>query len=255
MPNRVSLVMACYNSSAYVRAAIESVMAQSYADWDLLVWDDGSTDDTQAIAREIAKRDPRVRVMNSKNRGFTQTLIASIAETGGPYIGWVDSDDLLAKDALKETVAVLDASPRVGMVYTSYQVINADGRVAGEGSRSKIPYSRDRLLLDFMTFHFRLIRRSVFDQVGGIDPSFVRAQDYDLCLRVSEVTDIHHLKKPLYFYRVHRKSVSSMSRLEQIMAAKEAIERAIRRRKLDNRFELELQLEGKFFLRPRNGLA
>jgi cellulose synthase/poly-beta-1,6-N-acetylglucosamine synthase-like glycosyltransferase len=78
-------------------------------------------------------------------------------------VGWVDSDDVLAPTALRETVAVFQAQPAVGLVYTNYQVIDEQGHIKYNGRACQIPYSPDRLLLDFMTFHFRLIRRSVFE--------------------------------------------------------------------------------------------
>jgi len=112
-------------------------------------------------------------------------------------------DDLLILTALEETAAVLDKDDKAGIIYTKCHVIYEHCAVKGLSKRCQIPYSRDRLLLDFMTFHFRLIRRSVYDEVGGVDTSFMAAQDYDLCLKLSEVTEIKHLDKPLYLYRNH----------------------------------------------------
>jgi GT2 family glycosyltransferase len=125
------------------------------------------------------------------------------------------------------------------------------GRVGGPGNRTKIPYSRNRLLIDFMTFHFRLMRRDVFDRVGGIDESIPGAEDYDLCLRLSEQTEIRHLARPLYFYRVHDRSVSSERRLWQIMQSKEAIARALARRGMDGEFDIDVELVGRFRLRRK----
>ena len=97
----------------------------------------------------------------------------------------------------------------VGMVYTNYQVIDEIGKVRGIGSRCQIPYSKEQLLVDLMTFHFRLMRRSTYEQVGGIDSSFQWADDYDLCLKISEVTQIHHLPRLLYLYRCHSDNMTN----------------------------------------------
>ena len=102
-----------------------------------------------------------------------------------------------------------------------------------------------------MTFHFRLIRRSVFDQVGGIDESFQCAEDYDLCLRVAELTEVRRIPKPLYFYRIHADSISQSMRIDQIHCARDAVNRALDRRGLSDRFELDLQIRGRFSLRRR----
>ena len=247
----ISLVIPAHNRERFVGAAVKSVLAQTRSDFELIVWDDGSTDGTVAAARAAAGDDPRVRVIASDHHGIAPSLNAAIRQMSGRYIGWVDSDDVLAPAALAETAAVLDANPALGLVYTSYVVMNEAGDVRGPGKRCRIPYSPQRLLVDFMTFHFRLMRRSVFEQVGGVDETMPSAEDYDLCLRLSEVTEIRQLDKPLYGYRVHDDSESQNGRVEQIFAAREAINRALKRRGMDATHELRVQIVGKFSLREK----
>jgi glycosyltransferase involved in cell wall biosynthesis len=247
----ISLIIAAYNRAAFVGKTIESVLNQSRGDFELVVWDDGSTDDTFDVARDAARGDPRVRVMQGANQGAADAINSAARHVSAPYFGWIDSDDFLANTALEETSASLDARPEIGVVYTNYLVIDPAGNVQGEGSRCKVPYSKDRLLVDFMTFHFRLMRRPLFDQVGQLDPSLPYAEDYDLCLRLSEITPFHHLARPLYFYRVHPQSVSKQHRLKQIENASEAIRRALVRRKMDQKYELEVEYRASFHLKRR----
>jgi hypothetical protein len=134
------------------------------------------------------------------------------------------------------------------MVYTSYLVIDADGRVRGPGKRCQIPYSQQRLLVDFMTYHFRLMRKVMFDRVGGVDESFNRAPDYDLCLKLSEITQFRHVDKPLYLYRVHDQAVSQQERVAQIYESRDAINAALKRRGMVDTVELKLEIVGKFSL-------
>ncbi|HAZ47836.1 MAG TPA: filamentous hemagglutinin [Cyanobacteria bacterium UBA11369] len=246
-----SLVMTVYNRSRYLSTAIESVLRQTKRDFELLIWDDGSTDGSVEIACDYAQRDKRVRVVAAEHQGLSRSLKAAIAQTTGDYIGWVDSDDALAPTALEETTAVLDAYPEVGLVYTDYMVMDEHGKVRGYGQRCRIPYSKERLLIDFTIFHFRLMRRSVYDLVGGIDETFERAQDYDLCLRLSEVTQVQQVKKPLYYYRHYPENISHQQRMQQIMCSAEAVKRAIARRGLSDRFELDVQIVSRFSLRPK----
>ena len=168
----VSIVLTVHNRERYVGAAIQSILEQTYGNFELLVWDDGSQDGSVAIAQQMAQNDRRVRVVAAQHQGRVAALQAAIAQTHGDYLGWVDSDDRLAAPALAETVAVLDRSPQVGMVYTDYLDMDEGGKVLGYGHRCSIPYSPDRLLVDFMTFHFRLLRRSMFQQVGGLGGRF-----------------------------------------------------------------------------------
>lgn len=247
----ISLVITVYNRERYLAQTIESVLAQSYSNFELLIWDDGSIDGSVEIAQKYAATDRRVRVVAHEHLGLGWTIKKAIAATSGEYFGLVDSDDLVHKDALLETVPVLEGQAEIGMVYTEYQVMDEIGNIGVRGKRCQIPYSPQRLLIDFMTFHFRLIRRSVYEQVGGVRPEFDTAEDYDLCLRLSEVTQIAQIKKPLYYYRVHKNSICSEKQREQIQTTAKAIEQAIQRRGLDDTLELEVQLRPKFYLRHK----
>jgi glycosyltransferase involved in cell wall biosynthesis len=251
MSAAISIVMTVHNRERYLSTAIESVLKQTRQDFELVIWDDGSQDCSVDIARDYAKRDERIRVIAAQHQGLTQSLKAAIAQTSSYYIGWVDSDDILAPTALEETTAILDANSHVGLVYTEYMVIDESGTVKGYGQRCRIPYSKERLLLDFMTFHFRLIQRSVFEQVGGIDETFECAPDYDLCLRLSEFTEVKQVKKPLYYYRNYSDNVSHKQRVEQIFWSGEAITKALVRRGLADRFEVDVQIIGRFSLRAK----
>jgi len=249
----VSIIITVYNRENYLGAAIESILNQTFPDFELLIWDDGSTDKSVQIATHYAQLDKRVRVVAAPHTGRGQSVYDAILNTTGKYIGWVDSDDLLTPTALEETAAVLDKDEKVCMVYTNYYVIDEQGAVKGLGKRCQIPYSRDRLLLDFMTFHFRLIRRSVYDEVGGVDISFLAAQDYDLCLKLSEVTEIEHVDKPLYLYRNHQDNVSHNKQFEQIHFTHRAITGALERRGLADKIELEVQVQPRFVLKRKGG--
>jgi filamentous hemagglutinin family protein len=206
----------------------------------LLVWDDGSTDCSVEIAQHYARQDARVRVVAAQHQGRVRALKDAIAHTTGTYIGFVDSDDILAPTALEETAAILDAHPATGLVYTDYLVMNESGEVKGYGNRCRLPYSPAGLLRKFMTFHFRLIRRTVFEQVGGINESFYVSEDYELCLRLSEVTQVQRVSKPLYYYRVHKASISQQQKAEQNRFALIAIKQAIARRQRADNFPVTL---------------
>lgn len=247
----VSIVIQGYNRERCIGRAIESVLSQTYKDFDLLVWDDGSTDKTAKEVIEYAKRDRRVRIAFYNHLGAVKALKSALADTFGPYLCWVDSDDMLAPTALEEMVAVLKENPTVGMVYTDYQVIDASDRITGYSNRRRAPYSRGRMLQDFKTLQFRLIRRSVFERSGGIDESFYCAEDYSLCLRLAEFTEVRHIPKPLYFYRIYEDSVSQNIGADQVHCNQDAVSRNPERRGLSDRFELDPQIRSRFSLQRR----
>jgi glycosyltransferase involved in cell wall biosynthesis len=248
---KVSLIIPAFNREQFVSAAVGSILRQTYRDFELVVWDDGSADGTADAAEAAASADPRVRIVRGQHGGVSASINAAAKILGGKYFAWVDSDDALMPTALAETVAVLDSMPEVGMVYTDYVTMDETGQLQGIGKRCSIPYSRDRLLIDFMTFHFRLMRRELFDAVGGADPAMDGAEDYDLSLKLSEITNIHHLARPLYLYRVHSSSVSAQRRLQQIMTSKEAVTRALQRRNMDREYEIDVELIGRFKLKKK----
>jgi len=247
----ISIVMTVYNRERYLAKAINSILAQTQKNFELLIWDDGSTDGSVEIAKNYEERDRRVHVVVAEHLGQGKALKAAIAETRGTYVGQVDSDDFLASTALEETAAILDTQLEIGLVYTDYLVMDEKGVVKGTGIRCQTPYSKDRLLVEFMIFHFRLMRRSIYEQVGGINEKFEAIEDYELCLRLSEVTKIHQLKKPLYYYRTHNYSLSRERQVEQIFLSQQAINQALERRGLANCFESEVQIIGKFSLKER----
>ncbi len=248
-PPRVSLHMTVYNTQRYVAEAVRSILNQTYRDFDLVLWDDGSTDRSLEILHKLAATDSRVRVCGGEHIGVAPAHARAIAAGQGQYIGWIDSDDLLAPTALAQTVAVLDEHAQIGMVYTDHYDMNESGKSIRANPRYNIPYSKDRLLVDFMTFHFRLIRRSAFDAAGGMDATTpCAAEDYDLCLRLSECTEIRHIAKPLYYYRVRQSSFSHQHRYAQIEASAAAVQRALVRRGLTGKLQLFVELNSRFRL-------
>jgi glycosyltransferase involved in cell wall biosynthesis len=238
---KVSLVTTIFNREPYLPQSIESVLTQSFTDFELILWDDGSTDRSLAIAHHYAAQDPRIKVIAAPHAGRGSAIAEACAQAQGEYIGLVDSDDLLARSALTQTVDYLDRHPTIGMVYTDYTIIDEQGAIKSPGQH-QTPYSRDRLLIEFMIFHFRLFRSRDYHTVGGFDPSFDCSQDYDLCLKLSEITDIAKIPQSLYYYRHHRHSLSGAHRMEQIHHSQRAMNNALDRRGMAQDYELEFQI-------------
>ena len=240
---RVSIVIPVYNREKYLGIAVDSVLRQTYQDWELIISDDGSIDGTLDMAHNFALYDDRIRVLTAEHRGAVYALIAGFNAAKGEFIGQLDSDDLLEPEAIELTVKALDDDIECGMVYTNYININANGQQQQPGHRCCIPYSMKRLLTDFMTFHFRLIRSSIYKQIGGFDIEFNKIEDYDLCLRLSENTNIKKINNYLYQYRIHPESLQiTMSELEKIRLYEKVITRALKRRQMDKTNRVKVSL-------------
>lgn len=251
----VSIVMTVYNRQQYLEDAIKSVLFSDYDDFELIIWDDGSTDNSVAIATNLARQDKRIKLIAASHKGRGLALQQAIEATQGNFLGFVDSDDKLHPSAIAETINYLESYEDVGMVYTDCLLIDESDKILGLDRRCHIPYSPQRLLIDFMTFHFRLFRRHIYDVVGGFNPLLESVEDYDLCLRFSEVTKIQQLKKPLYYYRYHEDSFSGVQSLKQAYFAELAVKQALMRRGLVDSLELKVQAQPKFFLRRKTKVA
>jgi glycosyltransferase involved in cell wall biosynthesis len=247
----IALAMTVHNRQDYLAQALDSIRNQTYPHWQLILWDDGSTDDSPTIAQHYAQQDNRILFIAATHTGRAAALQSAISFTTAPYLAWIDDDDLLAPLALAATIATLHHNPQIGMVYTDCILIDATGKELGLDHRSTIPYSQNRLLVDFMTFHFRLIRREIYNKVGGIDLNFPCAQDYDLCLKISEVTEIKHLPASLYYYRQHPHSISQARQLQQRELSAQAVKNALIRRGLSNQLHLQTTENGQFQLRKK----
>ncbi|MHB8240371.1 MAG: glycosyltransferase family 2 protein, partial [Solirubrobacteraceae bacterium] len=134
---RVSVIMAAYNAEPFIVEAVESVFAQTFADWELIVSDDGSTDATPEIARALAERDPdRVRVIRAeRNQGKPFALNRALAVRRGELIAWLDGDDVMLPDKLARQVAALDGEPRAAGCTHDAEMFESDsGHVIGRFS-------------------------------------------------------------------------------------------------------------------------
>lgn len=248
----VSIATPVWNTARFLPAALDSLLAQDHPHWECLLWDDGSTDGSAEIAAEYSRRDPRFRLLgNGRNNGVGIALSSALDAARGDYVGVLDGDDLLEPDALSSMLAFMQARPQLGMAYSQYVEIDEDGGELGLGGRFRTPYSPQRLLLEFMTYHFRLARSDAYRAVGGFDPSMDVSADYDFCLRMSERHPVEHLPKSLYRYRIRRTSISQGSRLRQVRASFAAAQRAVQRRGMDRDYAFSLGLRARHVLRPK----
>lgn len=228
---KVSIVTPCYNRERYLGLAIQSVLSQNFTDFELIIVDDGSTDTSLQIAQGFAATDKRIKVIAlPKNQGVAVALKTGFDAARGQFIGQVDSDDLLEPQALEFTAQALEDDPGLGMVYTNYLDIDAYGNKLRVGLRCSTPYSKQRLLTHFMTFHFRLIRKTAYELSGGINTKFKTSEDYDLCLRLSEIARIRKINEFLYLYRRHSNSLMANPSIQELGFTCKAINEALQRR-------------------------
>jgi len=183
---KVSVVIPCYNQAQFLGEAIESVLSQSYQAFEVIVVDDGSTDDTKEVASTYAEEDPRVRLVRQQNRGLAGARNRGLGEASGEYVVFLDSDDRLVEEALKVGVRELESHPGCAFVSGLCRKITADGSVVPDWEQFRV---RDDPYLELLRscpvyVPAVMYRRSVFDAVGSFDTSYKAAEDYDLYYRI-----------------------------------------------------------------------
>jgi glycosyltransferase involved in cell wall biosynthesis len=233
---KVSLVMSVYNGQRYLRLAVKSILAQTWGDFEFIIINDGSTDDSGALLRTYAAQDARVRLIdNARNLGLTRSLNLGLERARGEYFGRQDADDISAPERLARQVAFMDAHPEIGVAGTLSEVIDGDGRpLVGASYHSALTTNADlqeRLLRNNPICHGSvLMRRNLAVAAGGYDESVGPTEDYDLWLRLAEVTQLANVEPVLYYYRVHPESIGRTRYAEQVFDGARVLERALRRR-------------------------
>lgn len=219
---KVSVILSVYNSQHFIADAVESILTQTYRNFELIIIDDGSTDGTRKMLTEIAQMDTRVRILtNETNIGLTRSLNRALQEAHGNYIARMDADDIAFPNRLERQVAFLDARPEVGIVGATYQFINDAGQVIEEKHPPIYDRELRRALIRYNPFLHSsvMIRKELLDRVSGYDESFQRAQDYDLWMRLSPLCELANLPETLMQKRFTTHMVSYAREREQIRFA------------------------------------
>ncbi len=221
---RVSVVMPIYNGADYLAASIDSVLAQTMGDFELILVDDGSTDRTGEIIRDYAARDPRIVSIAKSNSGIADTLNQGLAAARADWIARLDSDDLMLPERLERQLAFVAADPALAAAGSYYELIDAAGR--SHGIRLPLPRTREELAgflaarepLSFLHPSMMFRRRLALD-VGGYDKRTEPAEDVALFARML-ATGAPILIQPevLLRYRVHPNTISAKTATRQFMS-------------------------------------
>ncbi len=207
----VSVLMPVYNGGRYLRPAVASVLAQTFADFELLAMDDGSSDDSAAVLNGYASADPRVRVVSRPNRGLVHTLNEGLALARGRYVARMDADDVCRPDRLAKQVAYLDAHPDCVLVGSRVLVTDPDGlpirHMADERTHEAIDHAH--LNRGWPVVHPAVtMRLDAVKRVGLYRDPYNTLEDTDLFLRLAEVGRLTNLPDVLLEYRQHFGSVT-----------------------------------------------
>lgn len=199
----VSTVIASYNMATYLPLAVESALAQTYENIEVLVIDDGSTDDTRRVIEPFLDNS-RVRSLFQTNKGQAAAKNYGIRESRGEYIAFLDADDIWALDKLEAQIPLFLQSPAVGVVYSRFACIDEKGvefQVSNNNHfRGRV--SGPLLIYNFIGFGTSVVRKKCFERLGGFKENIPMGIDYDLWLRLSTCYEFDYVDRPLLYYRV-----------------------------------------------------
>ncbi len=217
----VSVVMPVHNGERYLRAAADSILTQSFADFEFLIVDDGSTDGTPAILDGYARRDPRVRLLRQERRGpcLSVALRIGCAAARGRTIARMDADDVAFADRLERQVRFLDSRPEIAVVGGALQYLGDEGPLprflrhptSADAVRDALPH------YNCIAHPTAVFRRDVYDAVGGYRRAFMHGEEYDLWLRIADRHGLANLPDPVLYYRLHQDQISFMHISEQVI--------------------------------------
>ena len=202
---KISVVLPVYNGSTYLKGSIESILNQTYSNFELIIVDDCSTDDSSEIAKTYANTDPRVVYFrNKQNLKLPASLNLGFGKATGTYWTWTSCDNLYYKDAFEVMAAELDQDSSVGLVYADRESIDETGKIIGY-----IPAGLpDDLIIENVVGACFLYRKDIALKAGLYDLNCFLCEDYEYWLRVGIYTKLKTIHKCLYKYRCHKDSLS-----------------------------------------------
>jgi glycosyltransferase involved in cell wall biosynthesis len=213
---KFSVVITSYNYGLYIRESIDSVLSQTCDEYEIIIVDDGSKDNTKEIVSTYSS-DTRIKYFYQDNAGQPKAKNRGICESRGEFIAFLDADDIWMPSKLEKQLALF-ADPEVGVVYSRRQWIDPNGvEISGNERMLQRGMILDHIFVDnFVCFSSSVIRRSYLEQVGYFDESLPMGIDYDLWIRLASVCKFDFVDEPLVKYRTGHSNLSknTMKRYE-----------------------------------------
>lgn len=212
----ITVVMSTYNIEKYVAEAVDSILSQTFTDFEFVIVEDGSQDSTLRILESY--QDERIRIIRTENRGLANALNTGLDAATGKYIARMDSDDVSSQRRLEVLLSEAEKSRDLALVGSWYEVIDEEGNFL---TKARAPLSNSELWHVMLSGHNPfchggvLFRRDVVEKLCGYRPEFKNSQDFDLWLRLGEQHPMSMVPEVLYSWRLRRGSVGSGARMRQ----------------------------------------
>lgn len=219
----VSIIIPAYNSARYLRECLDSVLRQTYHDFEVIVVDDGSTDGTREIAMEyIANLPDRMGCLFQHNLGPGAARNHGIRKSTGSHIAFLDSDDIWKPEKIALQVAYMEANPGLALIAAEFEVIDSGGLVMGRSKRYyEIDFNGPNVVRDIFKHYLLMssimVKREVFDRVGYFDENIINSEDTDMQIRIARHFKIGIINAHLVKYRSSEDSLSKSLDTKKIL--------------------------------------
>ncbi|BAI62003.1 putative glycosyltransferase [Methanocella paludicola SANAE] len=207
----VSIIIPAYNQQEYIQSALSSVIDQTLKDWEAIIVNDGSTDNTDIIAQEFIKKDSRFNYIYQDNKGLSEARNTGLKLAKGKYVVFLDSDDILDTQMLELTTGYLEKHVNIDIVNGAWDQIDDNGKAISRrfGPIIRKNYLYDLMLTNLFPVHSLLIKKAVFDYCGFFDVALNSHEDWDMWLRaLSNGYKMGYLNHLIAHYRIHPQSMT-----------------------------------------------
>ena len=219
LPPETTVVITCFNYGHYLKGCIESVLNQSYRDYEIVVIDDGSTDNTSAVMQDYLAL-PNLKYIRQENGGQAKAKNRGIENAQGRFVAFLDADDMWEKEKLQKQLPLF-YTDEIGVVFSRARFIDEIGQPLDYLVTGKylVPHKgkvSEFLFLDnFVPFSSSIVRRQCLERCGGFDESFKMGIDWDLWLRLSVLYEFDYIEEPLMTYRMRHTGQMSQNAEER----------------------------------------
>ncbi len=209
MTPKVSVIMSAFNQASYLKLSVDSILQQSFTNFEFIIINDASTDNTRQILASY--HDHRIRIINHNFcQGLTKSLNQAIRHAKSEYLARMDADDIASKERLRTQIEYLESHPKIAACGTAVTLIDKQNRKIGIKHLPSTVNKIHQVMLRYNPFVHpsMMLRREIFVDINGYDESLNGAEDYDLWLRMASKYELININKPLLNYRINPQGVS-----------------------------------------------
>ena len=212
MSPEVSVNLCCYNSERYLRETLDSIVTQTYKDWELVIINDGSSDSTESIIQEYIDRGYPVVYHHQKNRGLSFSRNEALKRSQGEYIAFIDHDDLWMPEKLEKQVSFFKSNPKIDFLYSNYYMMD---QAKGKKSLAHKKLQPSGFVFEYFIYRYpigiltALVRKTALDKLEELfDVSLKLTEEYDVFMRILYAAQAYYIATPLAVYRMHSNMTS-----------------------------------------------